>query len=254
LAEKEKQKRNLDEAFIFAYNYSWIRDKLITNEVIVNFFDDFLKILYDNSPFRFRTEQREGFLMMTKMESIISAVKYSEDLAAISVGFGKGPFKLNETLRTYTIPTVKGFFKTIPDAKYDYIRNILGYPEWGTIEEERRDMMRRSAEEAKLHYKQIAAFYDKNADLYNCYKHGLRLMPALGERQGDHMLLKFPSMKNGEFDLEGFDQKEFETEYANALKTAGLVFTLMDVIIRNHRALYFGKTAKYECLVIPPSE
>jgi hypothetical protein len=77
---------------------------------------------------------------------------------------------------------------------------------------------------------------------------------ALGGDKDNHMMLKFPSMKNGEFELEGFDKSEMDKEHANALKIAGLIFTLLDVMFQNHRSWYFGKNEKYECLVIPPSK
>ena len=70
MTEIEKKRKDLDMAFIFTYNYSWIRDKLIMSELTINCFDDFLKLLYDKSDFRFRDNQREGYLMMTKIDGI----------------------------------------------------------------------------------------------------------------------------------------------------------------------------------------
>jgi hypothetical protein len=212
-----------------------------TNELIVNCFDDFLKLLYDKTNFRFRNEQRDGFFMMTQIESIAFAVKYSEDLGAISIAFGKGQLKINETLRTCKTSLIKDFFKNIHGADYEYMRRILGYPELEKIAPEQKEIMHKSVEEAKQYNSQIRAFYDKNNVLYNCYKYGLRLMPALGEDKDDHMMLKFPSMKHGEFELEAFDKSEVDTAHAHALKIAGLIFTLLDGMFKNHRSWYFGR-------------
>lgn len=254
-SEIEKKKRDLDMAFVFTYNYSWIRDKLIMSELTVNCFDDFLKLLYDKTDFRFRNEQREGYFIMTKIDSIASVVKYSEDLAAISIGFGKGHFKINETLRNYRVSEIKEFYKRVTSADYDYIKNILGYPEFKAIEVERRESMLQSVEQAKQYFDKIGIFYQKNSELYNCYKHGLRIMPTRSDDKSQPwMLLKFPSLKNGEFDLEGFEKKEVDDNHEEALKIVGLIVSLMEVIFENHRSLYFKHGKKFECLVIAPNK
>jgi hypothetical protein len=46
------------------------------------------------------------------------------------------------------------------------------------------------------------------------------------------------------------DGKECADEYDSALKVAGTIFTLLDVMFQNHRAWYFGTGEKYEYLVI----
>jgi len=252
-SEIEKKKRNLDEAFVYTYNYSWIRDKLIMHELTLNCFDDFLKLLYDKTDFKFRDDQREGYFLMTKIDSIASVVKYSEDLAAISIGFGKGHFKINETLRKYKVKEIKDFFQQVASADYDYIRKILGYPGLSAVELERKESMLQSVEQAKQYFGQIRNFYEKNMDLYNCYKHGLRIMPTCDEDK-QWMLLKFPSLKNGEFDLEGFEKKEVDENHEEALKIVGLIVTLMEVIFRKHRSLYFNRGKKFECLVVAPNK
>ena len=245
----EKLRRGLDLAFIQGYNYSWIRDKLIMNDLILNYFDDFLKLLREKTIFEFRSEQRDDFLMMIRAESIILTVKYSEDLASISIAFGRGHFKINETLRTYKTATIRKFFKNVTEADYRYMQKVLGYPDLEELEPNRRVMIEGSVERAKQYYKQIGAFYSKYCDLYNCYKHGLRLMPVK-EGKTNTSILKFPSLKTGEFEVEVIGEKE----YKNATDIAGLIFTLMHVMFQNHRAWYLGKGEKYECLVIPPIE
>lgn len=248
-SDKKGIKSGLDKAFILGYNYSWIRDKLIMNDLVLNNFDNFLKLLYEKTKIRFRDKQRKEFLLMMQVDGITLAVKYCEDLAAISIAFGKGHFKINETLRDYTTANVREFFKKVAIADYDYLRKILGYPELENIESDQKGIMRKSADNAKQYYCQLQTFFDKNNDLYNCYKHGLRLMPVLGE--GDETeILKFPSKKNGEFEIEAFDKNECDEEYASALMVAGRIFTLMDVMFQNHRKWYFGTGEKYECSVI----
>lgn len=248
-SDNEERKRGLDMAFILGYNYSWIRDKLIMNDLMLNNYDSFLKILCEKTEVRFRNEQREAFLMMLRVESITWTVKYSEDLAAISYAFGKGHFKINETLKDYRTADVKEFFKKVTIADYEYIQKILGYPELQRIESDQKEIMGKSADVAKQYYNQVKTFYDKYNDLYNCYKHGLRLMPVMGEGD-ENCILKFPSKKNGEFEIEVLDRKECVDEYASALKVAGTIFTLLDAMFQNHRAWYFGTGERYECSVI----
>lgn len=65
------------------------------------------------------------------------------------------------------------------------------------------------------------------------------------------MLLKFPSFKDGEFTLEGFEKTEVEKEYAEALKTVGLIFTLMNITFQNHRTLYLTKKKKVSFYFLP---
>jgi hypothetical protein len=166
------------------------------NDLMLNNYDTFLKILFDKTKVRFRNEQREAFLMMLRVESITWTVKYSEDLAAISLAFGKGHCNLNETLKDYGTREVRDFFKKVTIAEYDYIRKILGYPELEGIESGQEEIMGKSAEVTKQHYNQVKTFYGKHNDLYNCYKHGLRLMPVMGEGD-ENCILKFPSKKSG---------------------------------------------------------
>jgi hypothetical protein len=55
-ATPDEKKRGLDMAFISGYNYSWIREKVIMNDLIINNLSDILRILYDKTPVRFLEE------------------------------------------------------------------------------------------------------------------------------------------------------------------------------------------------------
>jgi len=249
MSAKEQAKKGLDSAFVLGYNYSWIRDKLVINNLISKELDSFLKLLYEKTHVRFREDERADFLIMLQAESITMCVKYCEDLAAISIAFGKGHFQINDTLKDYQTRNIRDFFNKISDFDYTYFQNILGYPKIEEIKCTQQKDFINSIERVKKYYSEAKAFYDKNYDLYNCYKHGLRLMPVNAD-DGGHELLKFPSKRNKELEIEVFGSNELAEEYSNALSVTGTIFTLLEVIFLNHRAWYFENKGNYECNVL----
>jgi hypothetical protein len=187
--------------------------------------------------------------MMLRVDSITMVVKYCEDLAAISLAFGKGHFEINDTLKTYKMPQIKQFFTDISSANYDYLQKVLGYGDITGQKANHKEEIIESYKRAKKYYAEVKRFYDSNVDLYNCYKHGLRLMPVITD-ETTLSLMKFPTVKNKEFEFEAFSNIELTDEYKKALKTASTIFTLLQVIFLNHREWYFGQKSTYVCSLV----
>jgi len=164
MSAKEQAKKGLDSAFVLGYNYSWIRDKLVINNLISKELDSFLKLLYEKTHVRFREDERADFLIMLQAESITMCVKYCEDLAAISIAFGKGHFQINDTLKDYQTRNIRDFFNKISDFDYTYFQNILGYPKIEEIKCTQQKDFINSIERVKKYYSEAKAFYDKNYD------------------------------------------------------------------------------------------
>jgi hypothetical protein len=246
----EEKKRGIDMAFISGYNYSWIQEKILMQDVIINHFSDFLKILSEKTPVKFREDGKEDFLMMLRVDSITTTVKYCEDLAAISSAFGKGHFEINDTLKRYKVSDVKQFFDKISSANTDYLQKVLAY---GDVEGrcvDHKEEFLTSYSRARQYYAETKKFYNSNLDLYNCYKHGLRLMPVIAD-EATPFLMKFPTLKNKEFEFEGFSNDEIKAEYKKALRICGIIVTLLQVIFKNHKEWYSPEhKSSYVCEVV----
>ena len=113
---------------------------------------------------------------LLELEIVINAVHYAEILGSYLIAFKKRGKAVQRAFMTYQIAEVSEFYKRIPDRSISYIAKILSYPQPYMVRNKRgKRMLRTSCVEGKGKLGLIAKYYHENLDLYNSYKHGLRV-------------------------------------------------------------------------------
>jgi hypothetical protein len=145
---------------------------------------DGLKFALDNFDITYKNtfntklpkEEKESFKEAIKLEIVVTTVHFAEILGSYLLAFSKGRKALQRALFSYKVGDVNNFYDTIALRKNPYIAKLFSYPQQHQIQSpEMRQKFKESCERIKNDLVEIGKFYKDNHDLYNSYKHGLRM-------------------------------------------------------------------------------
>lgn len=111
-----------------------------------------------------------------KLEIIITVLHYAEILASYLLAFKDGRRAIQRSLFSYRVADVDSFYKEIKTKRLSHIMRLFSYPQpyqlKSTVISKR---VLKSSNKIKKELITIGNYYIEHRDLYNSYKHGLRV-------------------------------------------------------------------------------
>jgi len=165
-------RRDVNAAGEYLLDYGIFYWPLIKSEYLRS-----LKGKFPNPPKkRLTNNSKKQLKSLLDLEMVINAVHYAETLGSYLLAFEKHGKAVQRAFMNYKIDDVKDFYEKIPNRSISYIAKILSYPHpYMVTSMKGKRIVRTSCVEGKRKLISIAKYYYENLDLYNSYKHGLRI-------------------------------------------------------------------------------
>ncbi len=133
-----------------------------------------------------------------KLECMITTVMYAETLASNLIA-RKNSKLFHEELFKYDVEKIIDFYNNVQKFDVSYLGRLLQYPPIEDLEEDIKNKCIKSCLSFKDKLLKISDYYLKQRELYNSYKHGLRVM--INESPSDDgessiIISYFPDSKN----------------------------------------------------------
>ena len=121
-------------------------------------------------------EEEKEIQTLIKLEIVLTTIHCAEILASYLLAFEKQGKTIQRTLFKYQVKEVKDFYGSIKKQRMSYIAKIFSYPQPYRVKgQEAKDLIKKSCAKIKKILIEIAEYYNTNTDLYNSYKHGMRI-------------------------------------------------------------------------------
>ena len=127
-----------------------------------------------------------------RLELVANTVHYAEVFAASLLAMKKYT-RLHKFLLEYQPREIIDFYKQIPKKPISYVTKLLQYPAFHQmLPSPTKDELHLSIKEIHKEFKNLAKFYLVWHDMYNSYKHGLRIVVGKPNPYEDFTVLAYP--------------------------------------------------------------
>lgn len=162
---------NWNFAFGYCYKYRYIRQKLLDlqNDKLEEIMSDMTKL------------QRDNIRIMTEIEIVVNTVQYCNDLMFMAICIKKK--KINDIMKMFgSLGDNDCFvhFNIIKNADIKELKKYMGYDEID-ITKSYEWKYNNSCEKFRRDIIKLSEFHKNFFDIYNSYKHGLRIIPIICE-------------------------------------------------------------------------
>jgi len=128
--------------------------------------------------------EKEIIRAQIKMEIVVTAVHCAEILASYLLAFEKQGKAIQRSLFKYQVSDVNKFYSSIRRKGVPYIAKIFSYPQPSQVEDQNiKRKIRRACDKIKKELADIGKYYSQNLDMYNSYKHGMRISAFSSEEE-----------------------------------------------------------------------
>jgi hypothetical protein len=175
---------------------------------------------------------------LIRLELIANTVHYAEVFAASLLAMKK--FKqFHKFLLEYKPREIIEFYKETPMMKIEYVNDLLQYPELSKIQSsDVKDELIKSVNEMHKEINNIARFYLDWHEVYNAYKHGLRIAAGQPNPSEDFTFLAYP------FSAERLDQMKIHStdkEIEKCLRFCSFMWNLLNNVESNFQRFVLEK-------------
>ena len=169
----------LAEPLFNFYAFDALEFQIVNSKKVI----DFLGELYPNETQQNYTKMRQ----ILEIEYITKFCHYAENLGCISIAFNSVFEDFTEEIHDifknfldYRVDQIIEFFSHVDSMSLSHIAKILGYPPPGIQSPEIKIAFELSCKNASEMFKNVGDLYLELRQFYNSYKHGYRILLAMG--------------------------------------------------------------------------
>lgn len=171
---------NLQFLFGYSHHYRYFRSRILENDI-----DTTENILSD-----LKAGQIENIVAMLRVELVVNAVMYCEDLAIMLLALRKPVKEIIKTvasLHETGAGSVKEFYAKLPQHSLEYFWELIKYDKF--CEAGAADKYQRSCKRFRADLLKLSKFFLTWYNLFAAYKHGLNVVSLIDSKTGKDLLM-----------------------------------------------------------------